>query len=539
MIGYILKEIYKKKQLVKYVIGGGTAATVDIFLLYVFTDIFNLWIVYSASLAFLSAFFVSFYIQKYWTFDDDNERSDATKQMIMYFLVGLVNLTINAGGMYILVEKYNIMYIFAQIAMGSTIAIGSFLIYKFIIFKKHKNEMKRKDRGLRILIATGIFPPDIGGPATMIKALAGSLVDNGIKVKVVTYAEKSAHEFLDFGKNKVEIYKIKRYTSSLFGHITYFRCMRKLARRSDVIYVTDTYSVGYFAYLINKVMGKKYIVRFAGDSAWETAVSNNWTSDYIIDFQKNIYGGKIEKLKKKRTKILKSADKIIAVSGFMSDLAKVIGVKNDKIKIIYNSVDFMDEKKVGQESVDEIKNKYGKNSKIVVTSCRLTPWKGIDGIIKVLPRLIKKVGKINFLVLGDGPELENLKKIAEEHGVRDNVVFLGRVKHEETMKYFKVADLYILNTNYEGFSHALLDVMKNAAPIVTTNVGGNPELIGNGSEGILINYNNKDELIEASVKILNDKELAEKFTINAKNKIKKFSWKNTMEETIKILKQYA
>ena len=83
MIGYILKEIYKKKQLVKYVIGGGTAATVDIFLLYVFTDIFNLWIVYSASLAFLSAFFVSFYIQKYWTFDDDNERSDATKQMII------------------------------------------------------------------------------------------------------------------------------------------------------------------------------------------------------------------------------------------------------------------------------------------------------------------------------------------------------------------------------------------------------------------------------------------------------------------------
>ena len=538
MIGNLLKEIYKKKQLVKYVIGGGTAAMVDISLLYAFTDIFELWIVYSASLAFLLAFFVSFYIQKHWTFDDDR-KTGATRQLILYFGVGVINLAINAGGMYILVEKFNVMYILAQIGIGAAIAISSFLVYKFIIFKRHRNEKKRKNKGPRVLIATGIFPPDIGGPATMLKDMVGSLTAKGINIKVITYADKSAHEFLDFEGKKVEIYKVKKYSNLLFRHICYFRRMRKLARRSDVIYVTDTYSVGYFAYIIKRVMDKKYIVRFAGDSAWETSVSNGWTKDYIIDFQKKKYDEKIEKLKKKRTKILKSANKVIAVSGFMSDLAKIIGVKDERIKIIYNSVDFMDEVEVNQNEVEEIKIKYGNNKKILVTSCRLTPWKGIDGVIKALPEIMKRVGGVNFIILGDGPELENLKKLTEEIGVRDNVIFLGRIKHDETMKYFKAADLYILNTNYEGFSHALMDVMKNGAPIVTTNVGGNPELIKNNEEGILINYNNQEELVGASVKILNDKELSERFVSNAKNKIKKFNWNNTVNETIKILNKYV
>jgi hypothetical protein len=103
---------------------------------------------------------------------------------------------------------------------------------------------------MRILIATGIYPPDIGGPATMLGALAKSLEDKGLEVKILTYS--------DAPKNKEKVFMVKR------GHyLKYFLKMFKLSRRADIVYVTDVYSVGYFAYIIKKLTGKKYIVRFA------------------------------------------------------------------------------------------------------------------------------------------------------------------------------------------------------------------------------------------------------------------------------------
>lgn len=130
---FLLNQIYKYKIYVKYVISGGTAASVDLALLYILTDIFGIWYLLSASLAFVVAYFVSFYLQKFWTFRD-NSRERIAKQMSLYLIVGVSNLGINAGGMYILVDKLNVMYMLAQVIMGGLIAIGSFLIYKFVIF---------------------------------------------------------------------------------------------------------------------------------------------------------------------------------------------------------------------------------------------------------------------------------------------------------------------------------------------------------------------------------------------------------------------
>jgi glycosyltransferase involved in cell wall biosynthesis/putative flippase GtrA len=538
MLEFFLIQIHKRKQFIKFAISGGTAFSVDLLLLFFFTDILKIWYIYSASMAFVAAFFISFYLQKFWTFRDRSKK--VYKQMVIFFFSGTANVMVNAGGMYVIVDKLGVKYLFAQTIMTALLSICSFLIYRFIVFKKHKAEERREKTGeVKILIATGIFPPDIGGPAAMIEELIGSLANNKFKLKVITYAETGERGKLNYGNETVNIYKINRNRNIFFKYFFYLRRLLQLAKWADVVYATDIYSVGYCAYLAKKILRKKYIIRFAGDSAWETAVSNNWTNDYIVDFQKKVYGGKIEKLKNKRKKILLNADKVIAVSRFMSDLAQMIGVKKDKIKIIYNSTDFMDKLEVNQNEVDDIRFKHGSNSKIIITSCRLTIWKGVDGIIKILPGLIKKIGNINFLVLGDGPEMEILKRLAKQYNVSGNVNFLGRVKHEETIKYFKAADLYILNSNYEGLSHALLDVMKSGVPIIATNAGGNPELIEDGKDGLLINYNNREELLNASVKILIDKQLAEELSKNAKEKVKRFNWDNTVNETVSILKNYA
>ncbi len=131
-----LLNLAKKFQIyIKYVIAGGTAAIVNIAFLYLFTDIIGIYYLISTTIAFIIAYFVSFYLQKFWTFRD-NSKDQLARQMSVYFIVGLANLAVNDAGMYILVDWVKLYHILAQIIMGALIAISSFLIYKYMIFKE-------------------------------------------------------------------------------------------------------------------------------------------------------------------------------------------------------------------------------------------------------------------------------------------------------------------------------------------------------------------------------------------------------------------
>ncbi|MFA4890430.1 MAG: glycosyltransferase family 4 protein [Candidatus Paceibacterota bacterium] len=380
---------------------------------------------------------------------------------------------------------------------------------------------------MKILIATGIYPPDIGGPATILGALALSLEDNGFEVKILTYSEKCGREG--------NVTRIKK--GGLLSYLKYFFTMLSLSFWADIIYVTDTYSVGYFAYLIKKLTGKKYILRFAGDAAWESAVNKKWTSDYILDFYKKIYGGKIERIKKRTEKIIIGADKVVAVCIFLGNLAEKIGADKKNIKVIYNSVDFMKDGTIPTIPEIGLRNRFGKDAKLIIYSGRLVPWKGVKVIIEIMPRLMEKIKNTHFLVLGDGQEKENIKSQISKLKIDDNVHLLGKIEHDKIAGYLKEADLFVLNTNYEGMSHAILEAMSAGAPVVSTNVGGNPELIESGKEGILVNYNDKEELLAAMTKILSDNEFSKAISANAKKKLEKFRWADNIEETTRVMKE--
>lgn len=196
--------------------------------------------------------------------------------------------------------------------------------------------INNKPRGVsKILIATGIYPPDLGGPATMLGTLFLSLQRSGLAVKVITYSDIKNLA----GEDTRVIYRIAK-SPRIFSRLRYLVRLLFLSFWADAIYVTETYSVGYFVYLIKCLTRKRYILRFAGDSAWETAAGRGWTSDYIVDFQNKKYNGKIEKLKSRRKKILINADRIIAVSHFMVGLARQIGASPERITVIHNAVDF-------------------------------------------------------------------------------------------------------------------------------------------------------------------------------------------------------
>lgn len=123
------------RRVIKYICAGGTAAAVDLGILYALTDFFGVHYLVSATLAFLVAFGVSFTLQKFWTFgNEDMKRVHA--QLALYLTIAVINLFVNAGFMYFLVDIVGIWYFLAQIIVGATIACYGFFLYRHVIFRK-------------------------------------------------------------------------------------------------------------------------------------------------------------------------------------------------------------------------------------------------------------------------------------------------------------------------------------------------------------------------------------------------------------------
>lgn len=142
MIGWIRKRyeavnsqypIYAK--VVRFLISGGTATLTNLILLYVLTDFVRLWYVVSAIVAFVVAFFVSFILQKFWTFRDLSQEN-IHRQAVIYFLAALFNLCLNTVLLYVLVEYFGVHYMIAQFFVSAAIAIENYFIYQCLIFNR-------------------------------------------------------------------------------------------------------------------------------------------------------------------------------------------------------------------------------------------------------------------------------------------------------------------------------------------------------------------------------------------------------------------
>ena len=381
----------------------------------------------------------------------------------------------------------------------------------------------------RILILTGVFLKTVGGPPTILKALNKELIKKGYEITVLTFGKKI--------ETKEYPYSVKAVCDKWPSFIKSFLFLIKgliLSLKSDIIYNQDLYTPGFTGLIIKKILKKKLVTRFVGDSAWEIALNRGETTDDIMDFQINKYSKIVERRKKTRKKILENSDKVIVVSNFLKKLAMKIGVQEERIKVIYNSIDFLDI--IGDSKVD-LKKELNITDKVILTNARLTPWKGVDMLIKIMPQLIKKYEKIRFIIISEGPERKNLEKLAVDLDVEEHVFFAGRVSRELVVEYLKISDVFVLNTNYEGMSHVLLEAMKVGVPIITTKAGGNPETIKDKETGLLIDYRDKVQWIDAINKILDNPELSEKLVNNAKEDLKRFNWDNLVQETIKIFEE--
>lgn len=382
---------------------------------------------------------------------------------------------------------------------------------------------------MNVLIITGIFPPDIGGPATYVPQIATALADRGHQITVVTldghlpptprHSPPATHYL---------IVRLPRQAFRPWRQLLTVLTIIRLGRGADVLFVNGLYLE---AVLANLFLRKPLVQKVVADWAWERATNRGWVKDSFEDFQKQSYGLKVEALKMLRTWWTRRADKIIVPSHFLARRVARWGVREEKITVIYNAAAPLNSV---QPAVIPFAN-FPPTSHLqfkVVTVGRLIPLKQVDHIIEA----IAQCDGAGLVIVGDGPERGHLEELIRTRGLSDRVYFAGQRSATDTLALMAACDLFVLNSTHEGFPHVVLEAMSCGLPVVATTVGGIPEVVEDGRNGRLIPVASNGALQEVIALLGADTVERRRLATGARRTVERFSRDQMVEETAMCLK---
>ena len=345
---------------------------------------------------------------------------------------------------------------------------------------------------MRVLVTVGIFPPDIGGPATFVPKIAKYFQDElNYEIEILTLSDnKNSNINDDFSVKRIDrnLPIIYRWLKTIFT-------IYKLGKNKDLIFVNG---LGTETTIANIFLKKKIIRKIVGDPVWERAYSKAKISESFDEFQVKNYGFSISFQKKVRSFSIKKSDIIVTPSQHLKNFILNLGFKN-KIEIINNGV-FIPEENTNIFTNDQIN--------ITIVS-RLVSHKNIKKIIRAISDLNDPLIYLN--IIGDGPELNQLQKISLESNNKDNIIFHGKLNRDDINHIFLKSDIYIQASNYEGLPHSLLEAMSYGIPVLCTPVGECKEILGNEDRGYILDLPVSKNNIKSKIsEIIGEKNIANK-----------------------------
>ncbi len=322
---------------------------------------------------------------------------------------------------------------------------------------------------MKLLIATPLYPPDIGGPATFAKILKDELPKHGEEVAVLSFGGV-------------------RHLPKGVAHIAYAWKIFRALSGVDTLLALDPVSVGLPAAIVSFFRPRKFIVRIVGDYAWEQGRQRFGVAvglDEFVTMPGSKFSLFVRLLRAVQCFVASRAERIIVPSNYLKHIVASWGIPAGKIAVVYNAFDGVPQ----LPEREAVRKDLSWKGPVIFSAGRLVPWKGFATLIGLMPEIVKHHPNAKLYIAGSGPMEGELKVTAIDAGLKDRAVFLGDVPKEKLYAYVRGADCFVLNTGYEGFSHQLLEVLALGTPIVTTLVGGNPELVEHGRTGILVGYN--------------------------------------------------
>ncbi len=234
------------------------------------------------------------------------------------------------------------------------------------------------------------------------------------------------------------------------------KALRKISREHtdfDLIHAFWAYRSGYVAMRLAKKFNKPFIISVLGSDL------NQWLYE-----------------RKKRAKTLaglEQASAIVAVSSHLKEILISEGISETKIHVIPNSVHLEKFSPRPSSLLKQRQDKFGRNF-VFICVANLYLVKGVDLLIRALAKC-KKTASV--IILGDGPERNNLEKTVEEHGLQNRVWFVGRRSHNEIPAWINASDALVLPSRSEGAPAVILEALACGKPVVATDTGFTKDVI--------------------------------------------------------------
>lgn len=340
---------------------------------------------------------------------------------------------------------------------------------------------------MRILIAADIFPPQSGGPATYSVLLANELAKLGDEVKII-----SLNPYSDKKAVNCEVFPVLN-KGKVLKYIHYFWLLFKHAKNAEVIYAMGPVNAGLPALLAAKLRKKKLMLKVVGDYAWEQGVQRFNVQESMDEFQKNnSYAWQVNFLRWVERMVARNSNTIIVPSRYLKSIVLSWGAVGHCIQVIYNS----------SHPSEVCPAEKPLNEKWIVSAGRLVSWKGMDKLIEIMPEIIIKFPEARLKIFGEGPEREDLKAKAARLKLEEFVEIPGNLARRDLLCQIAKAQMFVLNSGYEGLSHLLIEALHCGTPVLASRAGGNQELIVSGKNGELFELNNKEEIKENILKLL-------------------------------------
>jgi teichuronic acid biosynthesis glycosyltransferase TuaC len=379
----------------------------------------------------------------------------------------------------------------------------------------------------RLCIVTHTFLPHVGGIEKVVYEQSKRLLQKNFEPIVVTNRIETPKNYVVDGIN-VECYESLNTGFRLgipysIPTVTSLATFLKAVKSSKIVHA---HGHPYLTSLIAAKLAKRYSKPFV-------LTQHNTFIEYdsIFDSIERLNDLAIGK------ETLKEADKIIAVSNATKDYVLSLGAKPEKVKVLHNGVDLVKFRPLAGKR-DEIRRKLGisKDAVVVLTVRRLVYKNGIDTLIETANIAVKKNLKIIFLVVGKGPDFNNVQLRIEQLGIEKNFRLTGFVKDEDLPFYYNAADFFVLpSKSGEGLPLVALEAMACGLPVIATNVGGIREILMK-DYGKLLPPNNPELLAKAILEFSDIDFSSRKKEMRAIME-EKYSWDKNVERLIEIYEE--
>ena len=186
---------------------------------------------------------------------------------------------------------------------------------------------------------------------------------------------------------------------------------------------------------------------------------------------------------------LAQPDALLPVSRYTAGLLRDQGVPSSRLRVVPNGTN---PERFRPRGGPALRDRLGIGTRpMLLTVGRLVPRKGIDTVLRALPRVAASVPEVRYVVAGTGPDRDRLERLAVRQGVRDRVHFVGHVPDDALPVYYSAADLFVMPAreappDVEGFGLVFLEANACGTPAVGARAGGVPDAIVDGETGLLV-----------------------------------------------------